>query len=64
MTNLEWLAKNGRDYLFDCYFCECAHVAKFRTHCNLECQYCEFRSDADVVKALMEEREEKNNEQV
>ncbi len=64
MTNLEWLAKNGRDRLFDCKFCEFAYVAKYGNYCPYDCKDCELKSDVEVIKALNEEHKEKNNEQI
>ena len=61
MTNLEWIAKNGRN-LFDFNFCEYAHVAKYGKYCPFDCEDCKFNSDVEVVKALMEEHEEKDQE--
>ncbi len=58
MTNLEWLADN-LDNLYYCSLCVYAYTAKYERTCDLVCKDCEFRSNADVVKVLMEEHEEK-----
>lgn len=61
MTNLEWLARNADD-LYDCSFCEYAHVARHGKYCEIgEYDDCELRSAAELLKALNEEHEEKQN---
>ncbi len=60
MTNLEWIVKN-LDGL-----CMCAYIAKHGRPCRIDgayfpysCEDCKFNSDVEVIKALMEEHEER-----
>lgn len=63
MTNLEWLAENIDAMENYCYFCQCAHLAKYGYRCGFKvCDDCELENNANVVKALMEEHKEQNNE--
>lgn len=60
MTNLEWIVKDQEDLIIG--LCELAHFAKNGRWCDSVCSDCDFRDNETVLKVLMEEYKEQNDE--